>query len=90
MTLSAHDLVLTDDGTGWLSAAVIVLPRDIFAFNVKASVLEELAQSLGLPFHLTGQAYWYATVFDARSDALQELAAQDKVALRLHYPPNES
>lgn len=78
-----------DEADGEISGSVIVLPRSIFEFEVASVVLEELTQSLGLPFDLEGKAYSHKSIFDADSNALTELAEQDKRAVRRHYPAAE-
>lgn len=81
--------MLSDDGEGWLSKSFVVLPRDMSEFRVHSVVLEELTQSLGLPYDISGQPYAFASIFDEDGDALKELSRQDKAALRLHYPSAE-
>jgi hypothetical protein len=81
--------LLSDDGKGWLTGSKIVLPRDIWESKVRSVVLEELTQSLGLPYDVSGKPYAYASIFDEDGDALYELSEQDKSALRMHYPSSD-
>ncbi len=75
-----EQLELTDA----LIALVADLPRD----EVYPVMLEELTQSLGLLTDIRNPDYVKLSVFSEDSNAVTRLGPQDRIALRLHYPPH--
>ena len=57
--------------------------------DVAPVVLEELTQAMGLMTDIRNPAYEGVSVFSEDSNAVLRLGAQDKEALRRHYPPEE-
>ncbi|HVG48953.1 MAG TPA: hypothetical protein VM899_12575 [Rubellimicrobium sp.] len=72
-----------------LTEAVIVMADDLPPSDVGPVVLEELTQAMGLMTDIRNPAYDGVSVFSEDSNTVLRLGAQDKEALRRHYPPEE-
>ncbi len=70
-----------------ITAASIVISSAIALTETNSVVLEELTQSLGLPFDISGKYYRRRSIFSQESNGVTRLTGQDITALRLHYPP---
>ena len=77
-----------DLGQG-LTEAVIVMADNLPPSDVAPVVLEELTQAMGLMTDIRNPAYDGVSVFSEDSNDVLRLGAQDKDALRRHYPPEE-
>lgn len=53
-------------------------------------MLEEITQALGFMTDIRNPAYDGVSVFSEDSNAAKTLGPQDIMALRRHYPPQES
>ena len=69
-----------------ISGASIMIASDIGLRETNSVVLEELTQSLGLPFDISDKAYTRRSIFAQDSNAVTRLTGQDAAAIRLHYP----
>lgn len=74
------------DGQRRIEDAVIVFASDIPLSQAGPIMLEELTQSLGLMTDIRNPYYESRSVFSEDSNAVQKLGAQDRMALRRHYP----
>lgn len=70
-----------------LSEAAIVLARDLPLREAGPVMLEELAQAMGLMTDIRNPLYEGVSVFSEDSNEAAKLSAQDRDALRRHYPP---
>ncbi len=81
-------MVVFDQGMAdRIGGADIVLSSALWLTETKSVVLEELTQSLGLPFDVQGAHYRNRSIFSQDANSVTVLAGQDATALRLHYPP---
>lgn len=72
-----------------LTDAVIVLAEDLPPSDVIPVLLEELTQATGLMTDIRSPHYEGLSVFSEDSNRVTRLGAQDREALRRHYPPQE-
>jgi hypothetical protein len=70
-----------------LTDALIALVADLPLGEVYPVMLEELTQSLGLLTDIRNPDYEKNSVFSEDSNAVTRLGLQDRIALRMHYPP---
>ncbi len=82
---AAHVQIFWDGGLN-LTEADIVFAADIPLDQALPIMLEELTQSTGLMTDIRSQYYETRSVFSEDSNAILKLGAQDRAALRLHYP----
>jgi len=78
------------DQTGVIQGANIVFTRRLAISDYESALLEELTQSLGLMTDIKNSHYNGLSVFAEDSNAAKQLAPQDKMALRRHYPADET
>lgn len=71
---------------GNISTAVVALSADVHRRSIRSILLEELVQALGLATDIRGPAYRGKSIFDEDSNAVTRFEAQDREALRRHYP----
>ncbi len=67
---------------------VIVVSNDLSIRSYESVLLEELTQALGLMTDVKSDAYVGVSVLSQDGNRVKALGAQDKMALRRHYPPN--
>ncbi|PZR00295.1 MAG: hypothetical protein DI533_06850 [Cereibacter sphaeroides] len=81
-------MVLFDPGLPErITGASIVISSRILLGETKSVVLEEVMQSLGLPFDISNDYYQRRSIFSQEANAVTRLTGQDARALSLHYPP---
>ena len=64
----------------------IVFSSQLRAANMRAIMLEEVTQCLGLQFDVFSNYYKNKSIFAERSNGSKRLKGQDADVLRLHYP----
>lgn len=69
-----------------ITDAVIVLAADIPRSQAGPILLEELTQAMGLMTDIRNPYYDTRSVFSEDSNSVAKLGAQDRMALRRHYP----
>ena len=74
------------DDYNHITDAVIVMAADLPPAEVLPVVLEELSQAMGLLTDIRNPLYNSISVFSEDSNTVTKLGAQDRAALRLHYP----
>lgn len=74
------------DGDQNLTQAAIVFAADIPIFEAGPIMIEELSQSMGLMTDIRNPYYETLSVFSEDSNSVVKLGAQDREALRRHYP----
>ncbi len=84
--LGAATVQVWADNSYNLTNAAIIVARDIRMQDIRSIVLEELVQSLGLLTDLRNPYYTRRSIFSEDSNATLQLAGQDVMALRRHYP----
>ncbi len=75
------------DDTDMITNATILISSDIAIEDVASVVLEEIVQTLGLPFDINNADYHGVSIFSQTSNNVVTISGQDAVILRLHYPP---
>lgn len=75
------------DRSNRISRAAIVMAADLPQDEVLPVLLEEVTQSLGLLTDIRNPWYNGRSVFSEDSNSVASLAPQDRLALRMHYPP---
>lgn len=70
-----------------ITDAVIVMAADLPPGEVVPVLLEEITQGLGLLTDIRNPYYNGTSVFSEDSNSARVLAPQDRLALRMHYPP---
>lgn len=70
-----------------IRSATVLLARDIKWPHVRSIVLEELMQSLGLRFDISGKSYQDISIFAQWGNRVIAIEGQDAAILRLYYPP---
>ena len=74
------------DDLNHITDAVIVMAADLPKDEVLPVILEELCQAMGLLTDIRNPVYNAVSVFSEDSNSVKRLGAQDRAALRLHYP----
>jgi hypothetical protein len=74
------------DFRGRIRSATVLLARDIKWPHVPSIVLEEITQSLGLRFDISGKAYQDISIFAQWGNSIKAIEGQDAAILRLYYP----
>ena len=72
---------------GEILAAAIVVSTTLGIATYEGVILEELTQALGLMTDIKSSAYVGASVLSQDGNRVTRLGAQDKIALKQHYPP---
>jgi hypothetical protein len=75
------------DAYNRITDAVIVMAADLPPAEVVPVLLEEVTQGLGLLTDIRNPYYVGRSVFSEDSNSARVLAPQDRLALRMHYPP---
>jgi hypothetical protein len=70
-----------------ITGADIVYSAQLVLTETESVVLEELTQSLGLVFDISGDHYKRRSIFSQERNSVTVITGQDATALRLHYPP---
>jgi hypothetical protein len=70
-----------------ITRAAVVMAADIPPREVVPVLLEEMTQGLGLLTDIRNPYYEGRSVFSEDSNSARVLAPQDRIALRMHYPP---
>ncbi len=73
---------------GQILDGVILVSNDLRIHSYEGVMLEELTQALGLMTDVKSNAYVGVSVLSQDGNRVKALGAQDKMALRRHYPPN--
>ena len=74
------------DFRGRIRSATVLLARDIKWPNIRSIVLEEVTQSLGFRFDISGKAYQDISIFAQWGNSVKAIKGQDAAILRLYYP----
>ena len=72
---------------GEIIAAAIVVSTTLGIASYEGVILEELTQALGLMTDIKSSAYVGVSVLSQDGNRVTRLGAQDKTALKQHYPP---
>ena len=72
---------------GEILAAAIVVSTTLGIASYEGVILEELTQALGLMTDIKSPAYVGVSVLSQDGNRVTRLGAQDKTALKQHYPP---
>jgi hypothetical protein len=75
------------DAYNRITDAAIVMAADLPPREVVPVLLEEVTQGLGLLTDIRNPYYNGRSVFSEDSNSVRVLAPQDRLALRMHYPP---
>lgn len=73
-----------------ITRAVIAFSTNLSIRQYESAMLEEITQALGFMTDIRNPAYDGVSVFSEDSNAAKTLGPQDIMALRRHYPPQES
>lgn len=79
-------VVFQTDGPSRITGAVIMIDADLPLTQINSVVLEELTQSLGLPFDISNPYYLRRSIFSQERNSVTVITGQDAMALRQHYP----
>jgi hypothetical protein len=71
---------------GQATLGVILIAADMTTRDLRSVVLEEIVQTLGLPWDIENPAYEGRSIFAQDTNSVITLAGQDAAVLRLHYP----
>lgn len=69
-----------------IDGAIIMIDADLPLTQIASVVLEEITQSLGLPFDISNPAYLRRSIFSQERNSVTVITGQDAEALRRHYP----
>ncbi|SHJ14210.1 DUF2927 domain-containing protein [Wenxinia saemankumensis] len=85
-TMGAAFVYIWWDGRHRITEGRILMADDLPQDEVYPVLLEELTQSLGFMIDIRNPAYERDSVFSEDSNSVTRLGAQDRAALRRHYP----
>lgn len=85
-TVPAGLVVFQTDGPSRITGAVIMIDADLPLTQINSVVLEELTQSLGLPYDISNPYYLRRSIFSQDRNSVTVITGQDAAALRQHYP----
>jgi Protein of unknown function (DUF2927) len=74
------------DFRGRIRSGTILIARDIKPPHIRSIVLEEVMQSLGFRFDISGKAYQDTSIFAQWGNRVKTISGQDAAILRLYYP----
>ncbi len=71
---------------GAIFKSIVIFTMGLHRRSYESVMLDEITQGLGLHTDIGGEAYETRSVFSQTSNSVKQLGAQDRMALRRHYP----